>query len=172
MILSCRLVATHVLKVAPREEFSMAKPQFAKASPHKVHSHPPITAIRSASLSSLRQPHAEECRYGQRNSDFHAVRRERSAGINKNFWEATQSMGWPAVFLIFPEPPLLAANSFSDQCHTHFAKRTPNIWYKQCLQCLLVFFFLSSLPLFLYRARSFWPHRSVISQNASCSLTT
>ena len=82
MILSCRLVATHVLKVAPREEFSMAKPQFAKASPHKVHSHPPITAIRSASLSSLRQPHAEECRYGQRNSDFHAVRRKRCAGIN------------------------------------------------------------------------------------------
>ena len=42
----------------------------------------PTDIISTTYLSSLRQPHAEECRYGQRNSDFHAVRRKRSAGIN------------------------------------------------------------------------------------------
>ena len=42
----------------------------------------PTDIISTTYLSSLRQPHAEECQYGQRNSDFHAVRRGRCAGIN------------------------------------------------------------------------------------------
>ena len=38
--------------------------------------------ISTTYLSSLRQPHAEECQYGQRNSVFHAFTRKRCAGIN------------------------------------------------------------------------------------------